>query len=180
MAEAAVVKSNNASKKRKRDGLGGNKSKKSLASTSTAKISESFEDSLLSLLMSNVPTSEFIEAKATAPNLDEAQAVIKRTFYLGGTKYVIYQGSHRLIENIYLKEWEGGEVKNQGIKLSVPKLIVILHYVEFIMAAIQKISDGRKEGGLQLLLRLWHICYLCISLQKNKGSHLDLMSGMNS
>ena len=36
-------------------------------------------------------------------------------------------------------------MKNQGIKLSVPKLVVILHYVEFIMAAIQKISDGRKE-----------------------------------
>ena len=146
MAEAAVVKPNNASKKRKSDGLGGNKSKKSLASTSTAKILESFEDLLSSLLRSNVPTSEFIEAKATAPNLNEdAQTVIKTTFHLGGTKYVVYQGSHGLIENIYLKEWEDGEVKNQGIKLSVPKLVVILHYVEFIMTAIQKISDGRKE-----------------------------------
>ena len=71
MAEAVVVKSNNASKKRKSDGLGGNKSKKSLASTSTAKISESFEDSLSSLLMSNVPASEFTEAKATAPHLKD-------------------------------------------------------------------------------------------------------------
>ena len=145
MAEAAVVKSNNASKKRKSDDLGGNKNKKSLANTSTAKISESFEDSLSSLLISSVPTSEFTEAKATAPNLNEgAQAVIKRTFHLGGTKYVIYQGSHGLIENIYLKECEDGE-KNQGIKLLVPKLVVILHYVEFIMTAIQKISDGKKE-----------------------------------
>ena len=131
MAEAAVVKSNNGSKKRKSDGLGGNKSKKSLASTSSAKISESFEDLLSSLLMSNVPTSENNEPKATAPNRNEGgQAFIKRTFHLGGSKYVIYQGSQGLIENIYLKEWEDGEVKNQGIKLLVPKLVVILHYVK--------------------------------------------------
>ena len=62
MAEAAVLKSNNASKKRKSDGLGGSKNKRSLASTSTSKISETFEDSLSSLLMSNVPTSEYTDA----------------------------------------------------------------------------------------------------------------------
>ena len=146
MAEAAVLKSNNGSKKRKSDGLGGSKNKKSLASTSTSKFSETFEDSLSSLLMSNVPKSEYTDAKPTGSGLNEVNpTVIKRTFHLGGSKYVIYQGSHGLIENIYLKEWENGEVKNQGIKLSVPKLVVILHYVEFIMAAIEKISDGKKE-----------------------------------
>ena len=146
MAEAAVLKSNNASKKRKSDGLGGSKNKKSLASTSTSKISESFEDSLSSLLMSDVPTSEYTDAKPTGSGFNEVTpTVIKRTFHLGGCKYVIYQGSHGLIKNIYLKEWEDGEVKNQAIKLSVPKLVVILHYVEFIMAAIEKISDGKKE-----------------------------------
>ena len=63
--------------------------------------------------MSNVPTSEYSDAKA--PNLNEgAQAVIKRTFHLGGSKYVIYQGSQGLLENSYLKEWEDAEVKNQG------------------------------------------------------------------
>ena len=116
MAEAAVVKSNNASKRRKSDGLGGNKSMESLASTSSAKISESFEDSLSSLLMSNVLTSEFTDVKATAPSLSEgAQAVIKRTFHLGGTKYVIYQSSYGFIENIYLKEWEDDEVKTKAL-----------------------------------------------------------------
>ena len=95
MAEAAVVKSNNVSKKRKSDGLGGSKSKKSLASTSTAKITETFEDSLSSLLMSNVPTSEYTDTKSDLPDQNEsAEAVIKRTFHLGGSKYVIYQGSH--------------------------------------------------------------------------------------
>ena len=44
-----------------------------------------------------------------------------------------------------MKEWEDGEVKNQGIKLSLPNLVVILHYVEFVMTAIPKISDGKKE-----------------------------------
>ena len=44
-----------------------------------------------------------------------------------------------------MKEWEDVEVKNEEIKLSVPKLIVILDYLEFIMSAIQKISDGKKE-----------------------------------
>ena len=113
MAKAAVLKSNNASKKRRSDGLGGSKNKKSLASSSASKISETFEDSLSSLLMSNVPTSEYTDAKATGSGLNEGTpAVIKRTFHLGGSKYVIYQGSHGLIENIYLKEWEDGEVKN--------------------------------------------------------------------
>ena len=146
MAEAAVVKSSNGSKKRKSDGLGGSKNKRSLASTTTSKISETFEDSLLSLLMSNVPTSDFSVEKPTVSGINECSStVIKRTFHLGGPKYVIYQGSHGLIENIYLKEWEEGEVKNEGIKLTVPKLVVILHYVEFIMSAIEKISDGKKD-----------------------------------
>ena len=145
MAETAVVKSNNASKKRKTDGLGGSKSEKSLASTSTARITETFEDSLLSLLMSNVPTSEYTDAKSDLPDPNEGtEAVIKRTFHLGGSKYIIYQGSHGLIENIYLKEWEDGEVKNQGIKLSVPKIVVILHFVEFIMSATRKILEGKE------------------------------------
>ena len=145
MAEATVVKLNNVSKKRKGDGLGGSKSKKTLASTSTSKITETFEDSLSSLLMSNVPTTEYTDAKSDQPDPNEgAEAVIKRTFHLGGSKYVIYQGSYGLIENIYLKDWEDGEMKNQGIKLSVPKIVVILHFVEFIMSAIQKISEGKE------------------------------------
>ena len=65
-------------------------------------------------------------------------------FHLGGSKYVIYQGSYGLIENIYLKDWEDVEMKNQGIKLSVPKIVVILHFVEFIMSAIRKISEGKE------------------------------------
>ena len=67
MAEAALAKSNNESKN-EGGGVGGNESKKSLASTSSAKIAESFEDSLSSLLMSNVPSSDYNvnEGKATA------------------------------------------------------------------------------------------------------------------
>ena len=122
MVEAVLVKSNNASKKRKCDGVCGNKSKKSFASTSSAKISESFEDSLSSLLMSNVPTFECNnnEGKATAYNPNEGrEGVIKRTFLLGGTKYVIFQGSQGLIENIYLKEWEDGTAN--GKKYPTPE-----------------------------------------------------------
>ena len=87
--------------------------------------------------MSNVLTTEYTDAKSDQPDPNEgAEAVIKRTFHLGGSKYVIYQVSYGLIENIYLKDWEDGEMKNQGIKLSVPKIVVILHFVEFIMSAI--------------------------------------------
>ena len=74
-------------------------------STSTAKITETFEDSLSTLLMSNVPTSEYTAPQSDLPDPNEgAEVVIKRTLHLGGSKYVIYQGSHGLIENIYLKE----------------------------------------------------------------------------
>ena len=82
MAEAAVVKSNNASEKWKSDGVGGNKSKKSLASTSSAKISESFEDLLSSLLMSNVPTSEYTDAKATASNPNEGDKLLSKQHFI--------------------------------------------------------------------------------------------------
>ena len=43
-----------------------------------------------------------------------------------------------------MKEWEDGEVKNNDIKLSIPKLVVILHFVEFIRSAIRKISEGKE------------------------------------
>ena len=85
-----------------------------MASTSSAKISESFEDSLSNLLMSNVPTFEYNEneGKSAAYNPNEGrEGVIKRTFHLGGSKYVIFQGSQGIIENIYLKEWQDGKVK---------------------------------------------------------------------
>ena len=36
-------------------------------------------------------------------------------------------------------------MKNKGIKLTIPILVVILHNVEFIMSSIQKISDGKRE-----------------------------------
>ena len=94
MAEAAVVKSDTGSKKRKAKYTGGNKSKKSLTSTTGAKISESFEVSLSNLLMSNDPANTFNENEAPAinPNDDKGD-LIKRTFHLGGTKYVIFHGS---------------------------------------------------------------------------------------
>ena len=130
-------------KKRKSDTAGGSKSTKS-----TAKISESFEVSLSSLLMSNVRTNAYNEnAMGAYPYTtnEGRDGVIKRTFHLGGSKYVNFHGTQGLIENIYLKEWEDGEVKTKGLKLSIPKLVVILHYVEFIMSSIQKISDGKRE-----------------------------------
>ena len=43
-----------------------------------------------------------------------------------------------------MKEYEDSEVKNNGIKLSIPKLVVILHFVEFIMSAIRKNSEGKE------------------------------------
>ena len=98
--------------------------------------------------MSNVPTSSNNEneEKTTAYNANEGgEGVIKRTFHLGGSKYVIFLGIQGLTENIYLKEWEDGEVKNKGIKLTIPILVVILHNVEFIVSSIQKISDGKRE-----------------------------------
>ena len=142
MAETVLLKSSNASKKRKSNTPGGNKSKKSLASPSSAKISESFEESLLILLMNNAPTTAYNENEGSPCTYNENEVrggLIKRTFHLGGSKYVIFHGSQGLIEHIYLKDWEDGEVKNKGIKLSVPKLVVILHYVGFIMSSIKNV-----------------------------------------
>ena len=87
-------------------------------------------------------------------------------------------------------------MKNQGIKLSVPKLVVILHYVEFIMTAIQKIVDGKKEVDSSYYLGTgiyvtWAFPYRNVSIRlwkwlmegnilHHKAPHLSLMSGMNS
>ena len=64
MAEAPLLKSSNGSKKRKRDTAGGNKSKKSLASTSTANISETFEVSM-------VDGNNFLEALVILLSLND-------------------------------------------------------------------------------------------------------------
>ena len=36
------------------------------------------------------------------------------------------------------------EVINAGMKMTVPKLLVILHYFEFIMTSIKNILNGKK------------------------------------
>ena len=43
--------------------------------------------------------------------------------------------------SIFIWKWEGREVINEWIKLSVPKLVVILHYVEFIMSFIERAQN---------------------------------------
>ena len=50
----------------------------------------------------------------------EPDAIIKRTFHIGGAKYVIFHGTQGLIEHICVKEWQDGEVINAGIKRTVP------------------------------------------------------------
>ena len=87
MAEAAVVKSNTGSNKRKAEYAGGYKSKKSMTSTSGTKNSESFEDSVLNLLMSNDPANTFNVNEGNAISPTEGKGgLIKRTFHLGGDK----------------------------------------------------------------------------------------------
>ena len=57
-------------------------------------------------------------------------------------------------------------MKNKEIKLSVPKLVVILHYVEFIMSSIQKKFDGKREVDSSYHLRS-SICVTCASPYRN-------------
>ena len=40
--------------------------------------------------------------------------VIKMTYHLGGTKYMVFFGQQGMVEEIHLKEWDGEKVTREG------------------------------------------------------------------
>ena len=68
----------------------------------------------------------------------------RRTFHLGSKKYVVFHGEVGQVQSIHLKEWDGQNVTNPGIKLNISKLVVLVHFSEIINQALQAIVKGDK------------------------------------
>ena len=53
--------------------------------------------------------------------------VVRKTYLIGGQKYVIFLGKSSFITDIYIKEFSNGKVINEGVQLNISKMLVILN-----------------------------------------------------
>ena len=138
MAEASITLLNkpSCSKKRKNDNGQISKNKKSLTN-----YTPSSSDMTSTLSQRNLEEMEL--------NLNINQTY-KKTYHLGGRKYVVYYGPKGLIEEIYIKEWDGEKVTMEGIKLNLSRFVVILHNVEIIDHTIDNILKGEQDIDVKI------------------------------
>ena len=71
-------------------------------------------------------------------------ATYRRTFNLGGKKYVVFHGEAGQVQSIHLKEWDGQHVTNPGIKLNISKMVVLVHFSELIKLSFEEIKKLRR------------------------------------
>ena len=64
--------------------------------------------------------------------------------------HVVYYGPKGLIEEIYIKEWDGEKVTMEGIKLNLSRFVMILHNVEIIDHTIDKIQKGEQDLDVKI------------------------------
>lgn len=65
----------------------------------------------------------------------------KRTYHLGGRKYLIFYGPKGIVQNIYLKDWDGVSVK-ASMSLNLSKFIMLLHSTDILTQNLTSISNG--------------------------------------
>ena len=75
----------------------------------------------------------------------DLKAPFKRTFHIGGNKYIIFTADKGLIQQIQIKEWDGQKVIKKGVKLNISKLMMIMHYGQLITSEIGKIANGEQD-----------------------------------
>ena len=125
MAEAPLILKPPTLKKRKNDvnhkvGVGGSKKQ---------------------ILISDVDRGNSVSKDNTvAANMSE----VRKTYHIGGTKYLIFHGSNGLIENIYFKDWDGKKV-NSSVALNISKFVMVLHSSDVITVNLDKVCAGEKD-----------------------------------
>ena len=77
--------------------------------------------------------------------------IYRKNYHLGGRKYVIFYGAAGIIEEIYIKEWDGEKVTMEGVKLNLSRFLMILHNVEIIERSS---GSGHQDSYWGLLLSL--------------------------
>ena len=132
------------------------------ASTSTAATSSS---------ETNPPSANPISNQETIILQQAVGEVVRKTFFIGGQKYLIFWGNKGFITDIYIKEFANGKVINEGVHLNISKMIVILSYVDFIKEPISRINNGEKDINVKYHIGAgYHIS--CNSPYKNAGIRL--------
>ena len=94
--------------------------------------------------------SAAVSAAGIEPDVSYIQPVqanvgYKRSFHIGGKRYVIFAGPNGVIQNIYFKEWDGHKVLNQGIVLNIPRIMMIMHFGQQITNQLDRITSGAKD-----------------------------------
>ena len=103
-------------------------------------------------------TADSVAAAASAAGIEAEISYIqpvqsnvgyKRSFHIGGKRYLIFTGPNGLIQNIYFKEWDGQKVLNQGIVLNIPRIMMIMHFGQQITNQLDRITAGTKDIDLK-------------------------------
>ena len=76
--------------------------------------------------------------------------IYRKNYHLGGRKYVVFYGAGGIIEEIYIKEWDGEKVTMEGVKLNLSRFLMILHNVEIIDHTIDKILKGAQDQDTKI------------------------------
>ena len=105
-----------------------------------------------------IPAADSVAAAAAAIGIDSDISYVqpiqsnmgyKRSFHIGGKRYIIFAGPNGLIQNIYFKEWDGQKVLNEGITLNIPKIMMIMHLGQQISNELDRITSGAKDINLK-------------------------------
>ena len=162
MAEAFLNKnfaSTSISKKRKNDGnhQTGGKRRNHV-------VSQGNEDIILldprpqRKIVEQMSTADSLSAAASAVGIDadisyiqpvQTNVAYKRSFHIGGKRYLIFAGPNGVIQNIYFKDWDGQKVLNEGIVLNIPRVMMIMHFGQQITNELDRISSGTKDIDLK-------------------------------
>ena len=81
----------------------------------------------------------------------------KRTYHLGGRKYLIFHGPQGIIRDIYIKDWDGVSVKT-SMSLNVSKFIILLHSTDQLTQSLMRISNG--ENNIESKIHIGELFYL--------------------
>ena len=130
MAEAPLILKPPVVKKRKNEhkiGLGGGK-----------------KQILLSDLKNDAVSNKDHSVDTMRVNQGNISKEVRKTYHIGGTKYMIFYGSNDVIENVFLKDWDGKKT-NSSLKLNLSKFVMILHNSDLISMNLDKVCTGDKD-----------------------------------
>ena len=121
--------------------------------------------------MDNPPSGNPISNQETIILQQAVGEVVRKTFFIGGQKCVIFWGNKGFITDIYIKEFANGKVINEGVHLNISKMLVILNCIDYMKEAIGRLTNCEKDINVKFHIGAgYHIS--CNSPYKNVGIRL--------